>query len=466
MEYVPNDHHHQGTAHVVLVPFPLQGHVTPFMKLGHKLASHGVRVTFFITEMLHKRMEMAAMKKLDGDEQGHFRIVSVPDGLPPEDDRKDDTRLTKSIFNVMPGYLEDLIKRTNDQENGGKITCVIADAIFGWALEVAEKMGIKNAVFFTSAPGALAMILRIPQLIESGIIDANDGSMRKNEKIQLSPSLPAFSDADLLWYYPGSEQMKRSTFYYLCLVNQNLKIPNWVLGNWFNELDPSADDLLPNLLSIGPLLANEQQSTGNFWSEDLSCLSWLDRQDLGSVVYVAFGSSLKFSQQQFDELALGLELVGQPFLWVVHPDLIDGVATGYPSGLKGRVANLGKIVEWAPQEKVLAHPSIACYLTQCGWNSTLESISMGVPLLCWPYYTDQFYNRTCICYGWKVGLELCPDHNGIVTSLELKKKIHELLSDNDIRANGLKLKELAWNSIRNEGSSSTNFKQFVGQLKV
>ncbi|WCJ35856.1 UDP-Glycosyltransferase superfamily protein [Euphorbia peplus] len=459
MEPAPSDHH-QGTAHVVLVPFPLQGHVTPFMKLGHKLASHGIRVTFFITEMLHKRIKMAASRKSDDEEKGYVRIVSVPDGLPPEDDRKDVTRLTKSIFKVMPGYLEDLIKRTNDQQNGGKITCVIADPVFGWALQVAEKMGLKNAIFFTSAPGALAMILHIPKLIDSGIIDANDGSMKKNEKIQLSPSLPAFSDADLLWYYPGSEHMKRSTFYHLRLVNQNLKIPTWVLGNWFTELDPSADDLLPNLLSIGPLLANGQ-STGNFWSEDLSCLSWLDRQDPGSVVYIAFGSSLKFSVQQFDELALGLELVGKPFLWVVHPNLIDGVTTGNP-----RTGNLGKIVEWAPQEKVLAHPSIACYLTQCGWNSTMESISMGVPLLCWPYYTDQFYNRTCICYGWKIGLELHMDHNGIVTSVELEKKIYELLNDNDIRANGLRLKELAWNSMRNDGSSSTKIKQFVAQLMV
>lgn len=112
--------------------------------------------------------------------------------------------------------------------------------------------------------------------------------------------------------------------------------------------------------------------------------------------------------------------MGKPFLWVVRLDVTDGVATEYPNGFQQRVANLGKMVHWASQEKVLAHPSVACFLTQYGWSSTIESITMGVPMLCWPCLGDQFYDRTFLCDGWKVGLGLSSDEDAIVTRHEIK----------------------------------------------
>ncbi|KAJ6721519.1 hypothetical protein OIU85_024595 [Salix viminalis] len=255
-------------------------------------------------------------------------------------------------------------------------------------------------------------------------------------------------------------------FQYLLLVNQILKVPNWVLCNWFHELDPSATALLPNIISVGPLVANYGKSIGNFWSGDLTCLPWLDRQSPGSVIYIAFGSSSKFGQEQFHELAFGLELIGKPFLWVVRSDFIDGISIEYPDGFLDRVTNLGKIVKWAPQEKVLAHPAIACYMTHCGWNSAMESINMGIPMLCWPYFADQFWNKSCVCYGWKVGIEINPDENGMVTRHEIKRKVDELLSDEGIKANALQLKELAQNHAHEEGGSSKNFRDFVAQLML
>ncbi|XP_050223448.1 UDP-glycosyltransferase 83A1-like [Mercurialis annua] len=452
------EHTSEANSHLLLLPFPLQGHIVPFMKLAHKLACHGSKVTVLTTEFLHERIKTV----VTGDNKGFVRIVSVPDGLPKEDDRKDEMLVTRSIFTVMPGYLAKFI---NEQENEEKLTCVIADSIFGWALEIAEKMGLKKAIFFTAAPGALAMILHIPRLIQAGIIDPNDGTMLKNEKIQISPSLPVFNDTDLIWNIPENDLMKKSAFHHMLLVNQNLKVPDWILCNWFEKLEESVSNLLPDLVTIGPLLADEKP-TGNFWSEDLSCLTWLDKQATGSVIYVAFGSAGKFNQNQFNELALGLELAGQPFLWVVRSDQIDGINIDYPDTFRARTAELGKTVEWAPQEKVLAHPSIACYVTHCGWNSIMEAINVGVPMLCWPNFTDQFYNRTCVCYGWKIGLELNSDENGIVTRYEVKKKVDELVSDKGINANALKLKELADESIGEGGSSFKNLEKFVEQLKL
>uniref|UniRef100_A0A5B7C3P4 Putative UDP-glycosyltransferase 83A1 n=1 Tax=Davidia involucrata TaxID=16924 RepID=A0A5B7C3P4_DAVIN len=220
--------------------------------------------------------------------------------------------------------------------------------------------------------------------------------------------------------------------------------------------------MIPNILPIGPLLAStDHPRHGSFWLEDSTCLSWLDKQPACSVIYVAFGSTAIFSQHQFEELALGLELSGRPFLWVVRSNLTNAE---YPDGFT--VADdHGKIVEWAPQEKVLAHPSTACFLTHCGWNSTMEGLSMGVPFLCWPYFSDQFHNQSKITDMWKVGLRLNPDKNGIISRHEIKAKIENLLSDDGIKANALKLKEMAGMSVKEGGSSFKNFERFIEHLK-
>ncbi|KAJ0100334.1 hypothetical protein Patl1_21709 [Pistacia atlantica] len=104
-----------------------------------------------------------------------------------------------------------------------------------------------------------------------------------------------------------------------------------------------------------------------------------------------------FDKTQFQELAMGLQLSNRPFLWVVRPDITDKINDAYPEVFTNRVVSRGHIVSWAPQHKVLAHPSIACFISHCGWNSTIEAISNGVLFLCWPYFTDQMHNENYIC---------------------------------------------------------------------
>lgn len=127
-----------------------------------------------------------------------------------------------------------------------------------------------------------------------------------------------------------------------------------------------------------------------------------------------------FSQQQLDELALGLELSSRSFLWIVRSDLANGERAEYPNEFLEIIGGgIGKIVEWAPQEKVLSQPSVACFLTHCGWNSTMEGLSMGVPFLCWPYFADQFHNQNYVGDKWKIGLRICADENGIRIQIKI-----------------------------------------------
>ncbi|KAI3713134.1 hypothetical protein L1987_71706 [Smallanthus sonchifolius] len=113
----------------------------------------------------------------------------------------------------------------------------------------------------------------------------------------------------------------------------------------------------------------------------------------------------------------------------------------YPDGYMDRVGSRGRIVSWAPQQKVLAHPSVACFMSHCGWNSTLEGVTNGVPFLCWPYFSDQFHNATYVCDIWRTGLGLEKDEEGIITRGEIKSKVERLLGDETYKVKALDIKE-------------------------
>lgn len=153
--------------HMLLVTYPLQGHTTPFIKFAYLIASRGIMVSLVMTEFAHARM-MAAEPELSY-ERNKVRYITVPDGLSEDDARNDEIKLAQSISKVMPGHVREVIEKVNME--GNQVTCVIADPMFGWALEIAETMKLKLATFWTSSPGVLTLILNIPKLIEDGIID-------------------------------------------------------------------------------------------------------------------------------------------------------------------------------------------------------------------------------------------------------------------------------------------------------
>ncbi|KAF6165129.1 hypothetical protein GIB67_000713 [Kingdonia uniflora] len=436
--------------HVLVIPFPAQGHVMPLMKLSCCLVDRGFKVTFVNTEFVHARVIAALPEKVNVLDQ--IDLVSIPDGVTGED-RDDHCKLLDSISNTMPGKLEKLIRNI-----GETIACVIADTSVGWALELAKNMGIRTAAFFPACAGAQALSLSIPKLIQADVIDSN-GTPKKNMTITLSPSMPTVNTADFLWNSFGNLSLQHKVFHSILRYNEISKLADWFVCNSFNELEPAGINLVPNLLPIGPLLPSNQ--LGHLWREDSTCLNWLSQQAPGSVIYVAFGSFTIFNENQFHELALGLQLLGRPFLWVVRLDVTGGLGPTYPDGFQDRVAHLGKIVDWAPQQKVLAHPSIACFLTHCGWNSTIEGVSMGVPLICWPYFADQFFNRSYITDVWRVGLELNPDETEIVRRDEIKEKVDQLLGDKVMKENSLRLKDMAIHSVAKDGSSWKNMEKFV-----
>ncbi|KAJ7974321.1 UDP-glycosyltransferase [Quillaja saponaria] len=275
--------------------------------------------------------------------------------------------------------------------------------------------------------------------------------------------MPVMDTAHIGWSCIGDTTSQKIIFDYFVRVLQTWTIAELKLSNTTYQLEPEALAISPNLLPVGPLMETYQKgSWGQFWQEDFSCLDWLNQQPPHSVIYVAFGSFTVFDPIQFQELALGLELTGKPFLWVVRPGTDNSVSHPYPDEFTG---TRGKIVRWAPQQQVLSHPALACFITHCGWNSTLEGVCNGVPCLCWPYFADQFFDKTYICDVWKVGFGFDTDERGIISREEIKMKVEQLVSVENLRARSSKLKEMAMNNIAEGGQSSENFRKFMKWLK-
>lgn len=158
--------------HILVVPYPAQGHVMPMMELAQIIAKHGLKVTFVNTDFVHNQIFNALSNKDDfGD---GIRLVSVPDGLEPWEDRKDLAKLTAAMHRDMPGKLQEMIENINYAEDDDKITCVIADVSVGWALKIADDFNIRPVVFCPAAAAQFAVFLSLTKLLENGIVE-NDG---------------------------------------------------------------------------------------------------------------------------------------------------------------------------------------------------------------------------------------------------------------------------------------------------
>ncbi|KAJ1398772.1 UDP-glucuronosyl/UDP-glucosyltransferase [Sesbania bispinosa] len=402
---------------VLVIPYPAQGHVNPFMNFSKKLVENGCKVLFVNTDYIHKRV-VSSMEESEQQEDYNIKLVSIPDGLGPEDDRNDFAKLNDTILNTMPAMLEKLIEDLNDNN---RINCMVADVCMGWALDVGSKLGINGALLCTLPIASFALLYNVPKLIDDGVIDS-DGLPATKKAFQISPSMPTMDTRALFWLtVNGSISFKKTIFNYLMHCMRALNLADWWLCNTTYELERGALSFIPKFLPIGPILksnldnntnAINARSMGQFWEEDLSSISWLNQQPHHSVLYVAFGSFTLFTQNQFIELALGLELTNRPFLWVVRQDPNCTNKMEFPNEFLGRK---GKIIGWAPQQKILSHPAIACFVTHCGWNSTMEGLSNGTPP------SDGFValNTVGSCFGYLChvraamgGVRRHPGHDG------------------------------------------------------
>ena len=193
------------------------------------------------------------------------------------------------------------------------------------------------------------------------------------------------------------------------------------------------------------------------------CIPWLDAKEEGSVVYASMGSLASLGEEQMEEMALALEKCDKHFLWVVRASEEDKL----PLNFKERMSKKGIVVNWCPQLEILAHRAVGCFVTHCGWNSTLEAISLGVPMVAFPQWSDQPTNAKCIADFWKVGLRVKVTEKGIATREEMEYCIRQVMAGErgkEIKTSASKLKQLVQEAMEGGGSSDRNIQEFVAKL--
>ncbi|CAN6202514.1 unnamed protein product [Urochloa humidicola] len=195
------------------------------------------------------------------------------------------------------------------------------------------------------------------------------------------------------------------------------------------------------------------------------CKAWLDAQQPRSVLYVSFGSMACLGPDQMSEIAEGLYNSGKPFLWVVRATETAKLPEGFAD--KAAKATRGLIVRWCPQLEVLSHPSVGCFMTHCGWNSTVEALSAGVPMVAMPNWSDQTTNAKYIQDVWRVGVRVRPDAKGVVRSEEVERCVREVMEGEmreEFRAKALEWSGKAKKSMSQGGTSDVNISDFLSSV--
>lgn len=249
---------------------------------------------------------------------------------------------------------------------------------------------------------------------------------------------------------------------------------DYVLCNTVQELESETILALQGekpFYPIGPIFSSSGFSNRivatSLWSES-NCAEWLDSKPHGSVLYVSFGSYAHVLKRDLAEIAMGVLLSEVNFIWVLRPDIVSSdEKEPLPGEFWEECEKKGKVVPWCQQNAVLSHPSVGGFLTHCGWNSIMESVWCGIPLLCFPLLTDQFTNRKLVVDDLKIGLDLV-GRRRVVTREEVSTKIKDLMSgklSDDLRKEVKQVKQACQNALKADGSSQKNLDLFVNDLK-
>ncbi|GLT94388.1 hypothetical protein SLE2022_121300 [Rubroshorea leprosula] len=427
--------------HAVCIPFPAQGHLNPMMKLAKLLHFKGFHITFVNTEFNHGRLLKYSRGAAALDSFPDFQFETIPDGLPPPqiEGQQDVPALCESTSKNCLVPFRNLLDRLNSTEGCPPISCIVSDGIMSFTLDAAKELGIPEVLFMTwSACGSLGYMLYKP-LIDRGLTPLKDESYLKN----------GYLDTVIDWT-PGKNIRLRDLPSFIQTINPDDFLLKFVVSVLIERLNQI---LQTHLRSIN----------SNLWKEEPECLQWLDSKEPKSVVYVNFGSVTVLTAEQLVEFAWGLANSKQSFLWIIRPDLVMGDSSILPPEFLEETKERSLMVNWCSQEEVLNHPAIGGFLTHSGWNSTIESVGCGVPMVCWPFFADQLTNCRYACTEWGIGMEI----DGNVRRDEVEKLVRELMEGNkgkEMRKNAQEWKGKAEKAVSPEGSSFLNLDKLIKEV--
>ncbi|KAG0542275.1 hypothetical protein BDA96_02G089100 [Sorghum bicolor] len=425
----------RSAARVLVFPLPFQGHIDPMLHLAGVLHSRGLAVT-----VLHTRFNA-----LDPARYPEFQFVAVADGTPADvvaTGRIIDIILAMNAAMEASSAVEEALASAvladeSHSSSHPRAACLFIDANLLAVHMAARKIGLPTLVLRTGSAACFGCFLAYPMLHDKGYLPP-----RESEVCTPVPELPPLRVKDLVYSKHSDHELVRRV---LARASETVRGCSGLVINTFEALeaaeigrlrDELAADDLPVILAAGPLhkLSSNNSSRSSLLAPDRSCIEWLDAQRSRSVLYVSFGSMAAMDWSEFLEVAWGLAESGHPFLWVVRPNQVrgcdggDSVRRRLPDGVEDAVkAGRGMVVRWAPQQEVLGHRAVGGFWSHCGWNSTLEAISEGVPMICRPDAVDQMMNTRYVQDVWGVGLEL----EGELERGKIKDAISKLMSERE-----------------------------------
>ncbi|KAL6840800.1 hypothetical protein ACP4OV_029326 [Aristida adscensionis] len=467
--------------HAVVVPYPGSGNINPALQLAQLLHRHGVFVTFVSTEHNLRRAHAAtgAGVATGGHLEG-FRMETIPDGLLDGDrDAGDyDVGLSKATTHLCAAPLRELVARLRATAGVPPVTCVLPTSLMSFALEVARELGVPTMVLWGCSAAALMAQMRLRELKHQGLVPLKDESCLTNGYLEETiidwiPGVPPISLGDVSSFVRTTDPDDFGLWFNITEANNCTKAGALII-NTFDALEADVLAALraeyPRIYTVGQLgcllnnVAGEATDTLNLtlWKQDVECLSWLDAQEPRSVVYVNFGSLTVLTAAQLAEFAWGLAATGRPFLWVIREGLVPGGAAALPPEFLAETEGRRCVAVWCPQERVLRHRAVGCFVTHCGWNSTCEGVAAGVPMVCWPVFADQYTNCKYACDIWRVGLRLDAE----VRREQVAAHVGAAMEGDEVQRNAARWKVEAEQTTCPGGSSYENLLGLVKALGV
>ncbi|XP_038888267.1 scopoletin glucosyltransferase-like [Benincasa hispida] len=474
--------------HMFLFPLMARGHMIPIVDMAKLLSSRGIKITIVTTPLnsisisnsIHASQSISASKI-------HLLILKFPSvevGL-PDGCETSDSIITSALFPKFISALNLLQTPFEEAVMKYRPHCIVADMFFPWASDVAAKLGIPRLNFHGTGFFSFCAM-------EFMKIHQPYNHVSSDTEPFLIPCLPGeitFTKMKLPEFMRENVKNDLSEFVDKALESE-LKSYG-VIINSFYELEAEYADCYRNVLGrkawhIGPLsLCNketeEKAQRGNESTiDEHECLKWLDAKKPNSVVYVCFGSMTKFNSDQLKEIASGLEASEKNFIWVVRKvkreeeeeeeEDQDWSLEEFEQRMEGK----GMIIRgWAPQVLILDHPAVGGFITHCGWNSTLEGVAAGVPMVTWPVSAEQFYNEKLVTEVLKVGVavgvekwvRIVGDFIGKGAVEKAIRRVMEGEEAEEMRNRAKELGEMSRKAVAENGSSCSDLDALIKELK-
>ncbi|XP_073147785.1 scopoletin glucosyltransferase-like [Henckelia pumila] len=462
--------------HLFFLPFMAHGHMIPMLDMAKLFTSRGVKTTMISTLAFSDPIKKAQESGIDIG----LIIITLPNqesGLPEYIQRLDQVTTVDFVrkFVKAISLLQEPVERLIKQHSPD---CLVSDTFFPWTTDSAAKFGIPRLVFHGT--GYLARCaseqMRLHKPFKNVSSDSETFTLPclphqlKFTRTQISPfDLRRRSEGEFAELIFRSREADRRSY--------------GVVVNSFYELESGYADHYKNFLgikawNIGPFLLckdgdKEKGRRGRESAiDEHECLAWLDSKKPYSVVYACFGSMASCTQVQLHEIALGLESSGQDFIWVVRDIDIDDFFM--PNGFEERMRSSEKgliIRGWAPQMLILDHPSIGAFVTHCGWNSILEGVCAGVPMVTWPMFAEQFFNEKLVTEVLRVGVSV-GNKRWRTVAIEgvgreaVSEAVRRVMAAPEMRDRAMCYREMARKAVDEGGSSYNDLSALIQELST